>query len=363
MLQQEVNDGAAAPAMDDTRVQDAAPAPQPEQDIDAADLAAALAAAEAEERAAQEQHEAPIGNAAEPQGDAAASETPADDEGLPDSTPGAVPYARFSQVNQKLNQTAAELEFMRGKVEAMEALAKGGSAPANQPAPTGQQQTAPAAPSPDPIKAHRDAIKAEAQRYDAGEITLAEYEAFRMEREDQIQAIHLQRVTEQAARQVAQPSMADEAMLAAHAKALDSQYPYLQVMSQDQLLRLRDMAIMEANQNGRPFGNSANDTRLLRERVALLSAGFGPAWGLQIPQQTSANTQPGNRGATGQPTMSPAAQARMMKHGLAADMPPDTHNMGTAGNGETFSEQRIAAMTDEEILALPATVRQRFLTG
>jgi hypothetical protein len=37
--------------------------------------------------------------------------------------------------------------------------------------------------------------------------------------------------------------------------------------------------------------------------------------------------------------------------------------MGTAGNSETFSEQRIAAMTDEEILALPATVRQRLLTG
>jgi hypothetical protein len=48
---------------------------------------------------------------------------------------------------------------------------------------------------------------------------------------------------------------------------------------------------------------------------------------------------------------------------MAADMPPDTNNMGTAGNGEVFTDQRISQMTDEEIMALPPTVRQRFLSG
>ena len=61
--------------------------------------------------------------------------------------------------------------------------------------------------------------------------------------------------------------------------------------------------------------------------------------------------------------MSEAATARLKKHEMAADMPPDTNSMGTAGNGEVFTDQRIASMTDEEIMALPATVRKRFLTG
>ena len=357
----EMNEGLDAPSVEHARPQDGGtPANQPDPtDIDAADLAAALAAAEAEERAAQEQHEAPIGSQATPQGeDEAETETSQPTA----QAPGAVPYERFAKVNADLRAAKDEAEYHKGRAEALETVVKGTGSANQQPNPS--QATPQSAPTPatDPIKQIRESITAEAKRYDQGEITLAEYEAFRMEREDQIQAIHLQRVEEKAIRQAAQPSMADEAMLAAHAQQLDQQYPYLQAMSQEQLFKLRDMAIFQAQQEGRPFGGSANDTRMLREAVAQLSVGFGPAWGVQLPASSETNTQP-NRGAPGKPAMSEAAAARLRKHEMAADMPPDTNSMGTAGNGEVFTDQRIASMTDEEIMALPASVRNRLLTG
>ena len=366
MFVRNTSNGADAPVAEETRDQNAAQPSEAQDDIDAADLAAALAAAEAEERAAQEAHEAPVGGTAtapESGEGAEATEAPATDDQSQERAPGAVPYQRFRQVNESLNTTKAENEYLKGKVEAMEALVKGGGA-LPTPATQAPSQAAPTPVPPDQIKQIREAIEAEAEKYDRGEITLKEYEKFRGEREDQIRALELQRVTDAVARQAAAPSMADEAMLAAHAQALDQQYPYLQVMSHEQLLRLRDMAIVEAQQAGRPFGSTAQDTRRLREAVAQLSVGFGPAWGLTLPQTPSApNTQSPSGSNAGRPALSPAAQARQRKHDMAADMPPDTTHMGSAGNQDTFSEQRIAAMTDEEILALPATVRQRFLTG
>jgi hypothetical protein len=357
----EMNDGADAPAVEHARPQDGGtPANQPDpNDIDAAELRAAYAAAEAEERATQEKHEAPIGSEAAPQGD---DQAPAETDQPSERAPSAVPYERFAKVNTDLRNARDDAEFFKGKAEALESVIKGGgaaNAPQNPAQPT--QQPAPV-PATDPIRQMRDAIQSEAKRYDQGEITLSEYEAFRMEREDQIQAIHLQRVQETVARQATQPSMADEAMLSAHAQQLDQQYPYLPAMSQEQLFKLRDMAVFQAQQEGRPFGNSANDTRRLRETVAQLSVGFGPAWGVQLPASSEGNTQ-ATRKASGAPPMSEAAAARLRKHGMAADMPPDTNNMGTAGNGEVFTDQRIAQMTDEEIMALPPTVRQRFLSG
>lgn len=357
----EMNEGADAPAVEHARPQDdGTPANQPDSsDIDAADLAAAWAAAEAEERATQEQHEAPISGQAAPEGEDQAGVEPELPAGR---APSAVPYERFAKVNSDLRAAKDEAEFFKGKVEALESVVKGGGAPNQPPAPN--QATPQPAPTPptDAIKQIRETITAEAKRYDQGEITLAEYEAFRMAREDEIQAVHFQRMQETANRQAAQPSMADEAMLAAHAQQLDQQFPYLPAMSTEQLYALRDMAVFQAQQQGRPFSQSANDTRRLREAVARLSVGFGPAWGVQLPASSEANTQP-NQGTPGKPTMSEAAAARLRKHEMAADMPPDTNNMGKAGNGEVFTDQRIASMTDEEIMALPATVRQRFLTG
>lgn len=92
----------------------------------------------------------------------------------------------------------------------------------------------------------------------------------------------------------------------------------------------------------------------LGERVAQLSDVYGPIWGAKAPQ-------PQQQPAPPKPGMSPTAQARQQKLAVAANAPPDVNRLTPqGGQGPEYTEDQIANMSDEEILALPKSVRERF---
>lgn len=351
MLEREDN-GADAPVENDARPADAgAAAPTTartvDDDIDAADLAEARRIAALEESGEQDDQ----------QTDPAPATAPASEPAKPQ--PGPIPYERFSEVNNDLKKTREELAYLQGQMDAMQAQ-MAGKAPATDTAPAAQPQ--PSVAPTDAIQAHRASVKEAAAKFDSGEITLTEFEEVRAAAEDAIAELNVQRAAQAAAaRQVQQPGFADEAILANHAARLNEEHPYLTAMSGEQLMQLRAMAMAGAQAAGRPYGPGPAETMRLRQDVANLSDKFGPDFvpDFKPTARPSATTTPKTGGGQ---NLSPSAQARMAKMGMAAAMPPDTSGMGSAGNEDPYSEARIAAMSDEEIAALPASTRARILS-
>lgn len=341
--------GAGAPADDDARPEvgaDTQPSTGP-VDIDDLALQEALAAAEAEDRGdtPNEQQEAGVEDAA-----------PEAPEASPQKAPGPVPYPRFQEVNSELREARERLAYVEGQVQAL--LAKGGGTPSEAAADTSPAERQPAASIPAQVKALRAEVLAAAEQFDAGEITLAEFETKRAAADDAIADLNI-RVAAEIATQNAGPSLADKTVLATHAQALDAAYPAIKALKPEQLQRLARIVMQDAADEGKPFGTSAEETMRLRTVVAERAAEFAAAVGVSVP----ASSGPQTTNPAGKPSLSPAAQARAAKHAMAAGMPPDTSSMGSSGGADDpYSEARIAAMTDDEIAALPSATRARILT-
>lgn len=353
----ERNDGGAdTPTQDDARPDsgsDQQTSTQQPVDIDDLALQAAIEAAEAEERGNDEQ------GTKEPQPSAKEPDEGADllpPEGGSGKQPGPVPYERFREVNKDLKETRDRLAYLEGRMDALKAVS-GNAAPAS--APPAANQAPPPASIPDQIKTLRSGLKEAAAAFDAGEISLAEFEDKRGAVEDTIANLNLQVVAELTARNSA-PSLADETLLQTHAQTLNREYPALMVIPKEELQALANMVMTQEARAGRPIGDTPQETMRLRTIVAKRAAPYAAAIGIEVPPSTAPsadkNTTPAN-------PLSPAAQARLKKMGVAADMPPDTSGMGSSGTSEDpYSEARVALMTDDEIAALPAATRSRILS-
>ena len=348
--------GADAPTQDDARPDSGTDTPSGTQqpvDIDDLALQRAIEAAEAEERGDDKQ------GAKEPE-----PSTPEPDEGadlLPPEggggkQPGPVPYERFREVNKELRDTRDRLAYLDGQMDALQA-ASGNAPPAS--APPAANQASPPASIPDQIKTLRAGLKEAAAAFDAGEISLAEFEDKRGAVEDTIANLNLQVVAELTARSSA-PSLADETLLQTHAQTLNQEYPALMVIPKEDLQALANMVMAQEARAGRPIGSTPQDTMRLRTIVAQRSAAYAAAIGVEVPPSTQ---PPANKKTPAGQDLSPAAQARLRKMAMAAEMPPDTSGMGSAGTSDDpYSDARVARMTDDEIAALPAATRHRILS-
>lgn len=269
--------------------------------------------------------------------------------------PGPIPYERFHEVNERARTLEQQLAYERGAYEArLAALQQGLSQPAQQ---TGQpqQQQAPSTPD-DLIKAERAKAREAAAKWEQGEITAAQYEEIRGQVEDTIWNIRQENSRPAAAE--APQSIADEQLLAQHAQQLEAAHPYLEVMTEQDVNRLVDLAYAQAAVEGKPIGTGARETARLREIVSELSDFYGPKWHpqAQVRQPTQQTQQPG-----GQQQLSPQARARLAARQRAAQHPIDTRSVGNAGHTTEITAAQVARMSEEELMALPAAVRARFL--
>jgi hypothetical protein len=331
-------------------------------DRDASELAAALAAAQAEDVVADPAAVVPAADpppAAPPPAPAAPATPPAPQGQV------MVPKARLDQ-EARARRTAEQLADYRAAE--IEALRNGAGTP---PAPATAPQGASTTPVSEQINARQAEVLDAARKYDAGEITSEEL--VRTQQAADAAIAELRFAAFQAPQQAAaQPGIADQIVLQTQLQTLEAQHPYTRALDSRQAQLLANIARTEAAAAGQPYGSTAADTMNLRAHVAALSDLYGPRWGLTLPPGAQAPAAPQSRQQAQQPrptgaqapAMSAEAQARLAAMDRAAGLPPDTAAIGAAGmTGDDITEARIATMSDEEIGALPAAVRNRILSG
>ena len=346
----------AVEQVDKDPVQPAAPAAEAVTatvDPDDAEVAAALAAAESDGKAPATP--APAAAAA-PAAAQPTPPTPAAAAAPQPSEQPMIPKARFDEVLGQSSAKDIELARLRGENEALKMV--------KVPATHGAQPAQPAQATPDEqLKALRTERLALAKKFDDGEMGLVAYETEKQKLEDREETIREARLAEKfrpapAAPQASPPDMRLEEKF----QELETAHPMLkttEVMRDDHWEFLLNEAATQLRNEGVVFPQGPLPPLLrfqLSERVANLSDVYGPIWGAKAaqPQQQPAPPKPG---------LSPQGQARQQKLEMAQDAPPDVNRLTPSGGQTEFTEDQIANMSDDEILALPTSVRARFSTA
>lgn len=242
-----------------------------------------------------------------------------------------VPLSALAQERAARQRAEARANFEAGKAAALAAVAKAGGQPAQ-----------PAEPelTPEEELQEIDAQKLElAAQFDAGKITAKDMTA---------KQIELDRRAREIEREQHQPAPAnaqrDDLTLAERTAQIESKYPAVKNLSDDEASSLVTLAYSQAAREGKPIGKGPAATLELRERVAKLAQTM---YGGPQPAATPAASS-----TPSQPALSPQAQARATKLEAAATHPPDVSTMGSASTGtgpsDSEVEARLAAATTEE---------------
>lgn len=322
------------------------------QDPDALALAAAEAALKAEattEQGSEQQDQVrqPAAPRTEPKADDPPAAAPkADNSGT------MIPKARFDEATGKLRE---QLAYMQGQLDQMSRA----STPNGQPAPQAEKPI-------DPIEQRVNELKGliidAESRFDAAEISSAEKAAIVADITAQMAETIAGRIVDERARN--NGSIVDEEIEQRHAAKLESDHPYLLVISDEQMRDLSRRAHAMAKLDGKPFkGGKADDLRL-RQQIAELSDFYGPRWYPDASVERQPTPQPSTATTPAKPPLSSKASAAAAKVDLANRMPPDIRNLGTSVNGQSpINEAAIAGMSDVDIENLPQRERDRILQG
>ncbi len=334
-----------------------------------------IALAEARRDAALEQ-----GQVASTPGPATPPATPASagDPPTPKPRRQVIPKERFDEVAARAQQQADEILYLKGQLAARQA---GG----DRPAPATPQGPQPIVSPEGGVRPITDADRAERQAqiqglrqqkreirelFDQGSIGMVELMDRETPIDDAIQAVRETDLAQYLLSSVPRPqappvAIADQQILDRQLNELTNQHPWSAVVSAAEIAYLREQAVREAELMGKPFGQGPVETLRLRKRIAELASKYGPDW---YPNQDPRAILGLPAAATGQTPPSPQPQPSRVPVPpalrTAVQHPPDIHTMGgpSAGTGE-ISDDRIAAMSEEEIMALPPTVRARILQG
>lgn len=275
-----------------------------------------------------------------------------------------VPKARLDESLRAQKAASDQVAYLQGVIATMQAQGQGGTAPA---APAPQPQAVQPAQQPDDVQTiaqHQASVEDAAAKFDAGEITMTEFVKVQTEANNAIAA--LREASMAAPRQTI--GLADAEIMAAHQAQLEQQHPWALVLSVPELKLLAEYARGEAIALGKPIGSGPAETVRLRQAVAELSDLYGPRWYPERVQEVAGVAANQNQqGRPAQPQtparpLSPQAQQGLRKIALAQSHPPNINHAGSPGNtADVYSEDRIAAMTTDEIEALPPDIRRRYL--
>lgn len=354
-----------------------APVVQPVESLDPDFIALQSALAdEAKERAGGTPQTSP---STEPAAQPAASTDPA--AAAPRPKRQMVPKERFDELGGKLRTATDEVLYLRGAL----AAAQSGTTPpapgAQPPANTSLVDGNGVRPISDADRAARMAqiqgLQAQkivfADKFDNGEMSMREYAENAATIDGAIQGIRevdlAQYVLSSVPRPQAPPiAITDQQLLAQQMTDLTGKHPWVAVLGDGEIAFLQKSAIEEAAAMGKPFQAGPAETLRLRARIAELASKYAPDWYpgkdprqiLGMPPAPVAQTS-SLPARPAQPAL-PASAARALA--TANLHPPDVNNMGGqgAGSGE-ISDDRILTMSDEEIGALPESIRARVLQG
>ena len=272
-----------------------------------------------------------------------------------------IPRPRFNEVLHERDQFQQAAAYWRGVAEANAIrgqVPKDGADP-QPPVKTPEERRA-------DIRTKRKAL---AKKYDDGEINAVDLDDARQKLEDEEFAIR-QEMLEARFAPKGQPKadqqpgpVSDDLYIETLTAKLEEEHPYVTVLSGDEFaeewafLTRKAATQLIAEGVSLPKGElPLRERYMLRKRIAELSDQYGPRFaGDAKPAKSSDAAQKGAGG------LSQTAQARLDKINLAHSAPPDVNQMGSAGKaGIDYSEADILKMTDEEITALPASVRSKF---
>ena len=270
-----------------------------------------------------------------------------------------IPKGRFDEVLSKSAEKDLQIARLQGENEALKMVVK----PAAPGTPT--QPTTPAETHDQKLERIYAAKEALAKKFDDGELGLAEMR--RQERKlddelDQAREARLESRIKASAPQPQQTAPAPDMRLEEKFEDLETKHVYLkapEVMRDDRWQFLLTEAASQLRSDGvltLPEGAPLPPTLRFKlgERVALLSDTYGPIWGAKAPQPSAAPPKPG---------VPPVVQARANKLEQAASAPPDLNRLTPQGTQTEITEDMLASMSDDEILALPASVRAKFSTA
>lgn len=278
--------------------------------------------------------------------------------------PVMIPKERFDEALRERDTLAQQAAYYKGLAEG----AKGAGTTQ-----TNGQQDQPPAKTPEEqlaeINAQSDAL---AQKFDDGDLTMAEFTKAKRTLDDQAFAIREDqlRASVKPADQPA-PKQTEDLYLKRQTRDLVEHHPYLKqfeftgdaqadALIERRVSRLRDEAVDDLTAAGHRLGNDAESIYLIRQKVAELTDIYGPRWypNAQIPQkQPPQQRQPGE--------LTPRQEQTQAKIARAENHPPDTHNLG---QGELDTEQRVEDVTtqitsgklsDEELAALPDSILEK----
>ena len=351
---------------------DAAPNLDP-QDPDAAELSEARSALEKEETG--DEGEAAAGAGGEGDGDKGAApateEAPAGEaEARTEAGEVAtIPKPRFDEVNAAKDKASQAALYWRGRHDAVAALVGKGQGNA---ADGGQGE---ATPTPEErIGALRAGKQDLAMKYDDGEITFAQYEDGKDKLEDGILAIRQEASAAATAKANAdkQPPAArpEDYRLQELTAELEAKHPYTTLITEDHhwdfLLR-EAAASLNAEGVVLPEGDLPPvEMMKLRTRVAELATKHGEVLTGKTIQAEGQSGKDGNDGKGSQAGEKPGglskqAAERLAKLRAAGEAPTDIQQLGGGAGAGEYTEADIQRMSDEEIAALPAPVRRKFM--
>lgn len=197
-----------------------------------------------------------------------------------------------------------------------------------------------------------------AQKYEAGEINVAEHRAADDVIED---AIHEARMAGNG-QQPTQTQAQEDLYLEERTAEINAAHGYIAKIAEGDLNYLIGKARNELGFGGRAL-NTSSEVLALRMRVGELSDTHGPIMLGESAAPGAAPVTPQPPTPPNQPGLSPEAIARQTKLQMAAAHPADLHATGNAAepNGQP-SDAEIERMTDEEIAdRLPESTQDRIM--
>lgn len=276
-----------------------------------------------------------------------------------------VPAGVLAEERRKSRALADENLYLKGALAARTQQQPGTT---TQPGGGGQQQQQSI---PEAIQAEGARLIAAAKQFDQGDLSMEQYKLIELQAEDRIAALRAQHLIAHV--QSTQPTgntvgIADAHVLEQHLERMSQEHPWSALLNDQEIDWLAAVARDEFRGRGQPIaaGNHV-DTLRLRQRVAELSDTFGPQWypNHQIAQPQQPTAQPSQQGVTRpQAVGNQRVQQVARLAAVANNQPPSLSQAGHADTGDAaMTSDKIGTMSEDEILALPRAVRDRFLLG
>jgi hypothetical protein len=331
----------------------------PTPDFDDAALTAARRAADLEDGQRPAQQPAPV---QQPTGTQPAPQ--------PGAQPIMIPKERLDEALAAARTNGASAEEWRNRALYMEgALATARAQPAAAP----QPGTQPPAPQPvqatieQQILAQQNAMIEAAGKFDRGEILATDLTRIQIAAQNAIAALREGNLARWVQTQVPtiQPGIADAQILDTATFNLEQRHPWCAQLKPLEWNWLENWGIDFFAKTGAPIttGNTADALRLrafMAQMTDVLGPWLYPSRIAQVEAQRFAQRQQPQPGVQ-QPAALPGQQPAAAPLQRFANHPPNLAAAGTAGSDNEINEGRIATMTTDEIEALPAAVRARYM--